>query len=149
MSGQIRRLAREEMAATSLLYRRIFDETFPWLAALHTSEEDRRYFEGEVYDNSSLYGVHEDQVLMGFVGLKPGWIEKLYILPQYQGRGLGRRLLDFAKAQDTELRLWTFERNHRARRFYEANAFVEIERTDGSDNEEREPDVLYRWQRQA
>ena len=147
-SPEIRRLGREEMAATSQLYRKIFDATFPWLVGLHTPEADRRYFEGEVYDNSNLYGVHENHNLVGFVGLKPGWVEKLYILPEYQGRGFGRSLLDVAKTQDTELRLWTFERNHLARRFYEANGFVELDRTDGRDNEEREPDVLYKWQRQ-
>ena len=48
MSAQIRRLEHDEMAATSQVYRKIFDETFPWLVGLHTSEEDRRYFEGEV-----------------------------------------------------------------------------------------------------
>lgn len=145
MSVQIRRLAREEMAATSQLYRQIFDATFPWLVGLHTPDEDQRYFEGEVYGNSSLYGIHENLDLVGLLELKPGWVEKLYIRPDHQGRGLGRRLLDFAKAQDTELRLWTFERNHIARRFYEANGFAEIDRTDGRGNDEREPDVLYRW----
>ena len=127
MSAQIRRLEHDEMAATSQVYRKIFDETFPWLLGRHTPEEDRGHFEGEVYDNSNLYGVHEDQALMGFIGLKPGWVEKLYILPQHQGRGLGRQLLEFAKARDTELSLWTFERNRLARRFYEASGFTEIE----------------------
>ena len=43
------------------------------------------------------------------------------------------------------LTLWTFERNARAWAFYEARGFVASEFTDGSRNEEREPDVLYAW----
>jgi hypothetical protein len=43
------------------------------------------------------------------------------------------------------LMLWTFQRNARARQFYEARGFVAAELTDGSRNEEREPDALYRW----
>ena len=41
--------------------------------------------------------------------------------------------------------LWTFEGNHRARRFYEQRGFVAVEFTDGSRNEERTPDVRYQW----
>ena len=33
----------------------------------------------------------------------------------------------------------------RARRFYEARAFVEIARGDGSGNEEHQPDIRYAW----
>jgi hypothetical protein len=43
--------------------------------------------------------------------------------------------------------LWTFQRNAPARRFYEKEGFVAVRETDGSGNEEREPDVLYLWKR--
>jgi hypothetical protein len=43
------------------------------------------------------------------------------------------------------LTLWTFQRNAPARRFYEARGFVGSVFTDGSRNEEREPDALYTW----
>jgi len=40
-----------------------------------------------------------------------------------------------------------FQRNARARRFYEARGFRLIEETDGARNEEREPDARYLWAR--
>jgi hypothetical protein len=43
------------------------------------------------------------------------------------------------------LRLWTFASNAGAQRFYERHGFVETRRTDGRDNEERAPDILYVW----
>jgi ribosomal protein S18 acetylase RimI-like enzyme len=43
------------------------------------------------------------------------------------------------------LRLWTFASNTPAQRFYERHGFVEMDRTDGQDNEERAPDILYTW----
>jgi GNAT superfamily N-acetyltransferase len=59
---------------------------------------------------------------------------------------LGRRLLDLAKERaDGLLELWTFQVNAPARRFYERNGFVAVELTDGTGNEEREPDMRYRW----
>jgi len=79
------------------------------------------------------------------IAFAPGWVEQLYVLPGWQGRGVGRALLEMAKAENTELRLWTFQRNLEARRFYERRGFIAIDETDGSRNEEREPDVLYRW----
>ena len=55
-----------------------------------------------------------------------------------------RRLLAVAKRERPDgLRLWTFASNTGAQRFYERHGFVAVRRTDGRDNEERAPDVLY------
>ncbi|CAA9412428.1 MAG: hypothetical protein AVDCRST_MAG35-1509, partial [uncultured Quadrisphaera sp.] len=43
------------------------------------------------------------------------------------------------------LALWTFASNVAAQRFYERHGFVAGDRTDGSGNEERAPDVRYAW----
>jgi ribosomal protein S18 acetylase RimI-like enzyme len=43
----------------------------------------------------------------------------------------------------TPIRLYTFQENVQARRFYERHGFVAIRFSDGSSNEERCPDVLY------
>jgi hypothetical protein len=42
------------------------------------------------------------------------------------------------------LDFWTFQSNTAARRFYERHGFVATDTTDG-ENEERAPDVHYRW----
>jgi hypothetical protein len=47
------------------------------------------------------------------------------------------------------LQLWTFQHNTGSRRFYEKQGFVAALETDGAQNMEREPDVLYRWARDA
>ena len=75
------------------------------------------------------------------------WIEHLYVEENLVGRGFGSALLDFALAEPQRrgraVRLWTFQANHGARRFYERRGFVPIEFTDGRNNIERCPDVLY------
>jgi ribosomal protein S18 acetylase RimI-like enzyme len=43
------------------------------------------------------------------------------------------------------IRLYTFQENDGARRFYERHGFRAIEFGDGSNNEENCPDVLYEW----
>jgi chorismate mutase len=41
--------------------------------------------------------------------------------------------------------LWVFESNEGARRFYTRHGFLELRRTDGSENEERAPDLELAW----
>jgi putative acetyltransferase len=142
----IRRLERPDMDAAAAVHRVSFDARLPWLAGLHTPEEDRGFFGGPVFDECAVWGAWDGARLAGFIAFKPGWVEQLYVLPADQGKGIGARLLELAKAGNAELLLWTFQRNEAARRFYQKHGFEAIEETDGSGNQEREPDVLYRWQ---
>jgi GNAT superfamily N-acetyltransferase len=83
--------------------------------------------------------------MTGMIAFRDGWIDQLYVLPDAQRRGLGGALLDVATRTSDRLQLWTFQRNVRARGFYEARGFKLIEQTDGARNEENEPDALYVW----
>ena len=75
-----------------------------------------------------------------------GWIDQLYLHPSWVGRGIGTRLLDLAKESlGSPIRLYTFQENAGARRFYERHGFRPIAFGDGAENEERCPDVLYEW----
>jgi len=87
-----------------------------------------------------------EEGVAGFIAIEGAYIEHLYIAPAHQGIGIGDALLQRAKELRPDgLMLWTFERNHRARAFYEKRGFVAVEFTDGSRNEERTPDVRYHW----
>ena len=81
------------------------------------------------------------------IAFREDWIDQLYVLPRAQGRGIGTALLGVAQSSFARLHLWTFQRNARARSFYEARRFVLLEETDGTRNEEKEPDALYVWAR--
>jgi ribosomal protein S18 acetylase RimI-like enzyme len=73
-------------------------------------------------------------------------VDQLYVSPDNQRRGVGDCLLAHAKQlRPTGLRLYTFQKNTPARRFYEDRGFVAKKFTDGATNMEREPDVLYEW----
>jgi putative acetyltransferase len=69
------------------------------------------------------------------------------VLPSAQGHGIGTALLRIAQTAFPRLHAWTFQRNLAARSFYLARGFVPVRETDGSDNEESEPDVLCLWSR--
>lgn len=78
------------------------------------------------------------------------WIDQLYVQPGHEGQGLGTGLLRHAHAiLKPTVRLYTFQENVRARRFYERHGYIAIQFSDGATNEERCPDVLYERSRQA
>jgi putative acetyltransferase len=83
--------------------------------------------------------------VIGVIAFREDWIDQLYVLPAAQRRGIGTALLQVAQRSYPRLDAWTFQRNVPARRFYEGRGFSLIAETDGRQNEEQEPDALYRW----
>ena len=118
----------------------------PWLPVLHTFEDAVRFFADFVIPNQIVLVAEAEEGVVGFLAIEGSYVEHLYVAPAHQGIGIGDVLLQKAKELRPEgLMLWTFERNHRARSFYEKRGWVAIEFTDGSRNEERTPDVRYQW----
>jgi GNAT superfamily N-acetyltransferase len=72
------------------------------------------------------------------------WLTQMAVDPALVGKGIGSILLAHAlRILPPPIRLYTFQANAGARRFYERHGFHAIEFTDGQANEERCPDVLY------
>lgn len=85
-------------------------------------------------------------VVVGYLILDPEWLDSLYARPDLTGHGIGSTLLELAKGLRPDgFALWVFETNVRARGFYLRHGLVEAERTDGSENEEKAPDIRMVW----
>lgn len=114
---------------------------------VHPPDEVRGWFAGHVVPATELWiaGL-PDQPHAGILVLDGEWLDQLYVEPELTGRGIGAALVALAKERRPDgLRLWTFVSNTGAQRFYERHGFAEAQRTDGRDNEERSPDILYVW----
>ncbi len=91
-----------------------------------------------------------DGRVVALMALSDTMVEQLYVAPEWIGRGLGGRLLAFAKERRPDgLDLFCFQVNAFARRFYERRGFEPVAFSDGSRNMEHQPDVLYRWRPDA
>ena len=114
---------------------------------IHSDDDVRAWFASHVVRDTELWVAEEPSgKLCALLVLDGPWVDQLYVEPTLTGRGIGAQLLDLAKRERPEgLRLWTFASNAGAQRFYERHGFVETRRTDGDDNEERAPDILYVW----
>src|SRR4051812_4562570 len=118
----------------------------PYLPVLHGPADVEQFFARLIAAGAVVVAVDDTDRPIGFLGTAPGWVEHLYVEPDRQGEGTGSALLAAAKsAQPDGLDLWAFQRNARARRFYERRGFRAVRFTDGATNQERTPDVLYHW----
>ena len=137
----------EEAAAVMAVQRATLQATLPGLPHPHTVEEDRAWMRGN-FARCSVWLAVDGANVVGVASRDGEWVRQLYVASERTGRGVGQRLLDALLSEAAAdsipvIKLWTFQRNAGARRFYERNRFVAIEFTDGSANEEREPDVRY------
>ena len=117
-----------------------------YMPTVGTDDEIRAWVTSEMVPNRETWVALAGGRIAGILVMQGEEVDQLFLLPAMQRQGVGERLLDHAKKLRPErLRLWTFQRNAPARRFYENRGFVAIEFTDGSRNMEREADVLYEW----
>lgn len=67
--------------------------------------------------------VYDDGVVKGVVKIKNNEIEKLYVEPQFQNKGIGAKLLEFTVNKLHCTFLWALEYNTGGIRFYQRNGF--------------------------
>lgn len=111
---------------------------------IHPFDDHVFFLNNILSKDNKIYIAVDNNKVVGIVAFNDYELNQLYIHVDYQGIGLGKRLLDLAKENSKgRLELYTFEVNHKAQRFYENNGFVIIGR--GFENEENLDDIKYEW----
>ncbi len=158
---EVRRATAADADVVADVWLRSFGRALPTVRRAHSDNEVRSWIRDVVVPGRETWVASVDGAVAAMMVLDAGGssadsagggaagvgeIDQLYVDPPRQGHGLGTRLVDVAKHRyPVGLQLWTFQINATAQRFYERHGFVAVDRTDGSGNEEREPDVRYRW----
>ncbi|MGW2636107.1 N-acetyltransferase family protein [Streptomyces sp. NPDC001348] len=142
----LRRATASDAAAAADVWLRSFAAALPTVVRPHSDDEVRAYFRDVVVPLRETWVAEETGTVVGMMVLQDELLSQLYLDPDRRGRGIGDRFVALAKERSPQgLTLWTFQVNKPAHRFYERHGFVAVEFTDGSGNEEREPDVRYVW----
>jgi ribosomal protein S18 acetylase RimI-like enzyme len=111
----------------------------------HCFYEDQDYFRNQVLRKNRVWVVEVVDRPVAFLAMEREFIDQLYVHPDYQRRGIGEALLNFARRQFPDhLWLFTLQSNVNARAFYEKQGFT-AERFGFSPPPENEPDVEYHW----
>ena len=114
------------------------------IADPHPLEDQRQYLMNVVVPNNTIRVALLDGLIVGFVAASTSSISQLYVRNGFHRRGIGARLLEWAKKQSCgKLSLYTFERNAGARAFYQRNGFSIV--SHGFELEWQLNDLKYEW----
>jgi len=107
--------------------------------------EERADYGRWLLEHTRVTMIHNSSGVVGFLALEKHIIQALYIKKDFQGFGFGQAAIKFAQKQFKELRLWVFQSNIGAQKFYQRLGFQIVEKSDGEDNDYRLPDIYYCW----
>jgi len=139
---RLRTAEASDAPAVARVLRRSLD-SLHWMPKLHTPDEDLAFIRETVLPQQAVTVAEAGGEIVGFAAVHEGWINLLYLHPDWTGRGIGSRLLEQATVEAGETKLYCFQTNAGARRFYERHGFRALAFSGGSGNEEGLPDVLY------
>jgi predicted N-acetyltransferase YhbS len=142
----IRAAVQDDAGAIADVYLASFRDRYDFPLA-HTDEQVRHWIREILLPQDEVWvATDSGGSVVALMALTSNMVAQLYVAPGWTGRGIGSRLITLAKARRPDgLELYTFLVNVGARRFYARHGFDEVERGDGSGNEEGQPDVRFAW----
>ena len=145
---KVRRAEFKDADAIATIHERARREAMPWLAVVRSALETRGYIARVLLKKEDVYVAIDAGKIVGYGAWRDGRLSHLYVHPSSQRRGVGTLLFKQAtRAMPAGFSFWVFKRNAAGRAFYEKLGCTLVRETDGRGNEEREPDVEYRWGR--
>lgn len=126
MSGVIRQAVSDDLARVAeievfnyrLNFYPIFQNDWFYFDELQVPKVIQQYQE-----KLSEFFVYDDGVVKGFIRLHGQEIQKLFVEPVLQGKGIGAALVRFAIEEKQACSLWALEKNTRAISFYQRHGF--------------------------
>lgn len=120
----------------------------PYAPLAHSPDDVRSWVARALVPSGGTVVAESNGAIVGVMATERegscSWITQMAVDPLHVGTGVGSLLLQHAfRACALPIRLYTFQANAGARRFYERHGFRSVRFSDGATNEERCPDVLY------
>lgn len=162
----IKRVTLNDIEQLRKISRQTFSDTF---SAVNTEENMKKYLEEELSvekltaelnnENSAFYFATMDDKVVGYLKVNTGQaqtelkdgsgleIERIYVLKEYHGKGIGQELyeqaIQIARQMNAEyVWLGVWEENLRAVNFYKKNGFVEFDKHVFKLGDEEQTDIM-------
>jgi len=143
----LRRLAAADVSSVVQLWHATKRATSDLLASERdrTLDQDDAFFRAHILACCEIWIAVADGALLGFLATAGSYLDRLYVAPGAQRRGVGAALFTQARTlSPTGIELHTHVKNHAARAFYEHQGCVPVH-FGTSPAPENEPDVEYHW----
>ena len=107
--------------------------------------DDDAFFRTQILPRCAIWIAVERGAVLGFLAIEGSYVDRLYVHPEAQRRGVGAALLARAiEICPSGFALHTHQKNSKARAFYEKWGLTAV-RFGVSPPPESEPDVEYQW----
>ena len=143
----VRRMTLKDFETVIRVWHESKQEAYPYLPLEQgrTLADDDRFFRERVVPQCDVWVAEQDGAILGFMALARSYIDRLYVHPAHQRKGVGGALLRQAMAlSPAGLELHTHQKNVSAQAFYEGHGF-RAAKFGISPAPESEPDIEYHW----
>jgi ribosomal protein S18 acetylase RimI-like enzyme len=144
---RVRPLCESDFEAVVALWHETKQDAYPYLALEQgrTLDEDADFLRERILPRCKVLVVEIRGSLAAFLAIDGSYVDRLYVHPRCQRRGVGSLLLRKALELSPEgVELHTHQKNETACAFYEKHGFLAV-RYGISPPPESEPDVEYHW----
>ena len=86
---------------------------------LHTADLRNQYL-----PNADSWVWEEGGKIVGFISLIGDYVGGLFVLPEWQGKGIGTRFIRLAKSERGRLTVGVYDKNEKAKEFYLRCGFI-------------------------
>ena len=97
----------------------------------------------EQFKTAEIY-VDAESEIKGFVGLQSDYIAGIFVEKSYRNQGIGKKLINFLKKNHQELSLDVYDKNIRAKQFYEKNGFEVSTQSIERETDEKESRLVWK-----
>lgn len=143
----IRKFEPADTISTAQVWYRSGKNEYTYLPMFQALDEDEALtvFKSLILQHCEIWVYESQSEICGFLAMQDSYIDRLYVDPTQQRKGVGVALLKHAMQLSPDgLQLHTHQQNHRARKFYEKYGFVAV-KFGLSPAPESVPDVEYHW----
>ena len=148
MKTSLRSAAAEDSESVARILIETRKALMPYAPWAHSEEDVRKWVRSHLIPTSNVTIAELNSRVVALVATSTDdsylWIDQLYVHHEMTRQGAGTQLLSLVTSStQLPIRLYTFQENLGARRFYERHGFLAVGFTNGQANEEHCPDVLY------